>query len=67
MGEKHLKLTLALSEYAEHMIDAIAFNIDLEQWPNTQAKKIKSVFQLAVNEFRGTESVQCIIRHIEAI
>lgn len=67
VGEKHLKLTLALPENPEQLVDAIAFNIDLEQWPNISAKKVSLVYQLAVNEFRGTESIQFIVRHIEAI
>ena len=38
VGDKHLKLVLSLVDDPQQMIDAIAFNIDLDAWPDTQVK-----------------------------
>jgi single-stranded-DNA-specific exonuclease len=67
VGEKHLKLVLALDAAAQQTIDAIAFNVDLQEWPNTQATQVKVAYQLAVNVFRGQESAQLMVRHITAL
>ena len=67
VGEKHLKLVLAFDAQAKQTIDAIAFNIDLSAWPNTQVKQVRAVYQLSVNIFRGQESAQLMIRHIDAV
>lgn len=65
VGDKHLKMVLALPE-SESFIDAIAFNVDLNQWP-TSAEKVKLAYRLDVNEFRGERSVQFIVEYIEAL
>ena len=67
VGEKHLKLVLALDAAAKQTIDAIAFNIDLQQWPNTQVTRVNVAYQLSVNVFRGQESAQLLIKYIEAL
>ncbi len=65
VAEKHLKMVLALPE-SKVFIDAIAFNVDLNQWP-TSAEKVKLAYRLDVNEFRGERSVQFIVEYIEAL
>lgn len=67
VGEKHLKLVLALDEQGRELIDAIAFNIDLEFWPNQQAQKARVAYRLDINEFRGRQSVQLMVEYIEAV
>ncbi len=62
VGAKHLKMILALPQ-SNQMIDAIAFNIDIEQWPNHRASHIHAVYRLDVNEFRGRRNLQLIIEH----
>lgn len=66
VGEKHLKLVVSPDASGQHTIDAIAFNIDPQQWPNTQVTRVHLAYQLAVNRFRGQESVQFMIKHIES-
>lgn len=61
VGEKHLKLQL---EKQGKLIDAIAFNVDVNCWPNAQAKKIHAAYRLDINEFRGVKSAQLIIEHL---
>ncbi|MCL1076945.1 single-stranded-DNA-specific exonuclease RecJ [Parashewanella spongiae] len=66
VGEKHLKLVLE-TECGSKLIDAIAFNIDLKAWPNLQAKKVDVVYSLEINEFRGNQSLQLMVKQISAV
>ncbi|WP_274013276.1 single-stranded-DNA-specific exonuclease RecJ [Vibrio parahaemolyticus] len=69
VGEKHLKLMLE-PLYKGHptnvMIDGIAFNVDLRRWPDESVKTVRLAYKLDVNEFRGNQSLQLMIDHIEA-
>ncbi|EGQ9917257.1 TPA: single-stranded-DNA-specific exonuclease RecJ [Vibrio parahaemolyticus] len=69
VGEKHLKLMLE-PLYKGHptnvMIDGIAFNVDLRRWPDALVKTVRLAYKLDVNEFRGNQSLQLMIDHIEA-
>ncbi len=65
VGEKHLKLLLAVDEKQQQLIDAIAFNIDTDVWPNPQAKKVSLVYKLDVNVWQGRESVQLMVEWVE--
>ncbi|HGF3749035.1 TPA: single-stranded-DNA-specific exonuclease RecJ [Vibrio parahaemolyticus] len=69
VGEKHLKLMLE-PLYRGHptnvMIDGIAFNVDLRRWPDASVKTVRLAYKLDVNEFRGNQSLQLMIDHIEA-
>lgn len=58
VGEKHLKLAL---EAHDRVFDAIAFNVDLEQWPNERASEVIAVYRLDVNEFRGERRLQLLV------
>lgn len=65
VGEKHLKLVL--KEPSEGLLlDAIAFFVDLDKWPNS-AEKARVVFKLDINEFRGQSNLQLLVDYIEAI
>jgi single-stranded-DNA-specific exonuclease len=63
VGEKHLKLVLAVPGTAE-LVDAIAFNVDLEVWPNPAQERVAAAYRLDVNEFRGRRSLQLVIEHL---
>lgn len=67
VGTKHLKLVLATDEAKQQLVDAIAFNVDVDQWPNHRSEKIRLAYRLDVNEFRGRESVQLMVVYLEAI
>lgn len=64
VAEKHLKLLLE-TECGGVMVDGIAFNVDREIWPDPRIQYVKMVYKLDVNEFRGNESLQLMIEHIE--
>ena len=59
VGLKHLKMVL---QQGDKLIDAIAFNIDPEVWPNLSVKEVFCVYSLDVNEFRGQRTVQLLVQ-----
>jgi single-stranded-DNA-specific exonuclease len=61
VGDKHLKLMVEKNGVA---FDAIAFNVDIKAWPNSQAKKVHLAFKLDINEFRGKRNIQLMVEHI---
>jgi single-stranded-DNA-specific exonuclease len=63
VGGKHLKLVLAQENFQQ--IDAIAFNVDLNMWPNHRCERVHAGYRVDVNEFRGRRTVQLIIEHME--
>ena len=63
VGEHHLKLTLQLAG-SDDSISAIAFNYSNFHWDN-RAALIYAAYELDVNHFRGIESPQLLIRHLE--
>lgn len=66
VGEKHLKMVLAPVSDPQHLIDAIAFNIDRDVWPQNQCRRVKLAYKLSVNEFRGRRSLQLLVEYLEA-
>ncbi|TWC29616.1 single-stranded-DNA-specific exonuclease [Pseudomonas sp. SJZ079] len=65
VGDRHLKLVLK-TECGGQTLDAIAFNIDREQWPNPTVRWVEVAYKLDVNEYRGKESVQLMVAHLAA-
>ncbi len=61
VGEKHLKIVV---EKEGQLFDGIAFNIDVKQWPNSQASKVHLCFKLDINEFRGKQSLQLMVENL---
>jgi single-stranded-DNA-specific exonuclease len=49
------------------LLDAIAFNVDLERWPAPQVEQVEIAYRLDVNEYRGTRSVQLMVEHLVAL
>lgn len=66
VGQHHLKLTLALQPYGEP-IDAIAFNIDLKEWPNHRARAIHAAYRLDMNTYNGRTKLQLIISSMKSV
>ncbi|MBB3101994.1 single-stranded-DNA-specific exonuclease RecJ [Azomonas macrocytogenes] len=64
VGERHLKISLQ-SECGSQILDGIAFNIDRDAWPNPSVQWVELVYKLDVNEFRGQESVQLLVTHLQ--
>lgn len=62
VGEKHLKMTLGEDGY---LFPAIAFNVDLQHWPNHRCERVHVAYRLDVNEYRQKRTVQLIVEHLE--
>jgi single-stranded-DNA-specific exonuclease len=64
VGERHLKVVLK-SECGSVQLDGIAFGVDREVWPNPTVRWVELAYKLDVNEYRGQETVQLLIAHIQ--
>ncbi|WP_394131173.1 single-stranded-DNA-specific exonuclease RecJ [Shewanella maritima] len=64
VGEKHLKLMVE-TQCGSLMLDAIAFNVDLKVWPDATINHVRIAYKLDVNEFRGNQSVQLMVEHLD--
>jgi single-stranded-DNA-specific exonuclease len=64
VGERHLKVMLK-TECGSVSLDGIAFGIDREVWPDPSVRWVQLAYKLDLNEFRGRETVQLLITHIE--
>jgi len=64
VGEKHLKLVL-FPAAGSVLLDAIAFNIDPDTWPDQGVEQVDIAYRLDVNEYRGQRSLQLLVEHIE--
>lgn len=64
VGGRHLKMVLAKDEST---LDAIAFNIDINSWPNYRCSHVNIAYRVDVNEFRGKRTVQLMVEHLEAV
>ncbi|WP_299773106.1 single-stranded-DNA-specific exonuclease RecJ [uncultured Pseudoteredinibacter sp.] len=67
VGDRHLKFTVSLEEGSQQLIDAIAFNVDTDKWPNYRAERLHLSYKLDVNEFRGRRSLQLLVNHIDVL
>jgi single-stranded-DNA-specific exonuclease len=63
VGERHLKMVLK-SECGTLKLDAIAFGVDRDIWPNPNIRWVELAYKLDLNEFRGNETVQLMVAHI---
>ncbi|MAC13776.1 MAG: single-stranded-DNA-specific exonuclease RecJ [Alcanivorax sp.] len=62
VGERHLKLTLGLPGVSG-IIDAIHFNVPVEALPK-RISRVRGVYRLEVNEFRGQRNPQLLFEHL---
>ena len=66
VGEKHLKMVVAPISSPDKLIDAIAFNVDLNIWPSA-CQRVTLAYKLDVNEFRGNRSLQLMVDFLEPL
>lgn len=64
VGENHLKLVLSHPSAPKSSIDAIYFNMDVEQWPNNEIQQARCVYRLDINEFRGQQKLQLLVQYM---
>lgn len=63
VGQRHLKVVLMDPESGV-AVDGIHFNADTKLWPDQTIQKVRAVYRLDVNEFRGQRNVQLMIDHL---
>ncbi|WP_406812167.1 single-stranded-DNA-specific exonuclease RecJ [Histophilus somni] len=66
VGEKHLKM-LVEPKQGGPLLDAIAFNIDKDYYPDFSIKHARIAYKLDSNEFRGNRHVQLLVDYIEPL
>lgn len=66
VGQNHLKLTLTQA-FGGEPIDAIAFNIDLKEWPNHRARYLHAAYKLDINEYNGRTKLQLMVTSMKAV
>lgn len=66
VGSRHLKLTL-MPEFSSQSIQAIAFNINNEEWPNHRVEYVHAAYRLDINEYMGRSTVQLIVEQLEPV
>jgi len=65
VGNKHLKLVLATTKM--QLLDAIAFNIDTNHWPNHRTRKVLAIYRLDINEFNNRRNVQLVVEYLQPL
>lgn len=65
VGQHHLKLTLAFPGVGEP-IDAIAFNVDLNMWPNQRARYVHVLYRVDINVYQGRRRLQLMVEAMQA-
>lgn len=65
LNDKHLKMVVSPLYAPEVLLDAIAFNVDPQQWADSAVKKLRMAYKLNVNEFRGQRSLQLLVDYLE--
>lgn len=65
LKEKHLKLHLR-SEGGQQL-EAIAFNVDTQVWPNAMLKKVRVVYKLDINEYMNQQRLQLLVSYLEPL
>jgi len=64
VGDKHLKLRL---EKDKKILDAIAFFVDTNVWPNHRCEFARIAFRLDINEYKSRLNLQLMVDYLEAL
>ena len=65
VGGHHLKMVLNPTITTTSLFDAIAFNVNVDEWPNQQVERVRVVYRLDINEYMDKFNLQLIIQYIE--
>ena len=67
LKKKYLKMTLSFPEQRDSMLDAICFNVDVNEWNNEKTSTLHCVYRLKLNEYRGAVRLQLLIDYFQPI
>jgi single-stranded-DNA-specific exonuclease len=65
VGERHLKMVVADPAAPQRAIDAIAFQVDTQRWPDPKVGRVRLAYRLDINEWRGQQRVQLLVEYLE--
>ncbi len=63
VGRRHLKMVLQ-SPGSDQYLDAIAFNVDLNKWPDYDCQTVRLAYRVDINEYRGRRKIQLVVEEI---
>ncbi|MFK7829453.1 MAG: single-stranded-DNA-specific exonuclease RecJ [Congregibacter sp.] len=66
VGERHLKMSVRCAD-GSPALDAIAFRVDPDVWPDPTVSSVHLVFRLDVNQFRGERRLQLLVEQLTPI
>jgi single-stranded-DNA-specific exonuclease len=66
VGERHLKLLLEHPESGD-VLDAIAFSVDTDRWPDPAVQRLRLAYRLDVNEYRGERRLQLVVEQLDDV
>ena len=61
---KHLKMMLSQQGM---YLDAIAFNVNPQDWPNPLCKEVELVYRLDINHYQGESRLQLMVEHLRPV
>ena len=64
VGERHLKMRLR-PVGGSVALDAIAFRVDTQRWPDPAATRVHAAYRMDVNEWRGERSLQLLVEQLQ--
>ena len=67
VGENHLKMMLSPTDDPSRTVDAIAFNVAADDWPDQNSSEIEITYRIETNHFQGNISLQLVVEHILSI
>ncbi len=65
VGYRHLKMVV-MPVGGQMALDAIAFNVDTDLWPNESIQQVRLVYRLSKNVFRGRTTLQLMVDHLNS-
>ncbi|MGV6987775.1 single-stranded-DNA-specific exonuclease RecJ [Testudinibacter sp. P80/BLE/0925] len=66
VGGRHLKMMLQ-PPGGSLLLDAIAFNVDTQIYPDHSLKRMKIAYRLDINEFRGNRQLQLMVEYLQPL
>lgn len=64
VGGQHLKMMVKPLE-GVHPVNAIAFQVDVNKWPNHHCSRARMAYRLDANEYLGNRTLQMVVEEIE--
>ena len=64
VGQRHLKMTIQIPQ-SNSLLEAIAFGVDLDHWPNYRCKTVQMTYRLDINEYNGRRRLQLLVQSMQ--